>query len=123
MLAVVGIGLAMLIVGVAFWKLIGLEAMHFLQMLFFCMTLVDILPPMLGPVTELNSFVNGYNGMFRDYPELLEFDDPTMQKMEIQMQIGARFLQNINYMLITQVIAISFAIFFTCLKCILKARA
>lgn len=76
MIACVGAGLAVMTIGIGFWKLIGVEMMNLLQMVFFCMGMVPTLQPLMAPVTELRNSVNGYNGLFRDYPNLYNFDDP-----------------------------------------------
>lgn len=92
MMGCVGIGLVVTVVGLGFWKLIGVETMNLLQMLFFCMGLMSTMQPLMAPITELRDSVNGYNGMFRDYPGLYSFDEPEMPKILSQMYVGARFL-------------------------------
>lgn len=92
--------------GLASWKLIGLEVMSLLQTVYFCVSLMWTLHPLLGPVAELYSFVNGYNGLFKDNP-LYDFDEPPMRMVLTQMHIGARFLENINFMIIAELVVLS----------------
>lgn len=79
---------------------------------------------MLIPITEIGDMVNGYNGLFRDNTNLLSFDEPILPKMLSQMKIGARFIQNCNYMILLQLLVIVIAGIFFILsylnKCILK---
>jgi hypothetical protein len=76
-----GISLGLLLLSLGFWKMIGVEVMHVLQTLFFAVSLVTVLPPTLAPMAELNSLVNGYNGLFTDFPGRMDFDEPTMPKV------------------------------------------
>lgn len=111
-IACVGVGLAVLVIGLGFWKMIGVETMNVLQMMFFCMGMMSSLQPMMGPVTELYNTVNGYNGLFRDRPTLYNFDEPELPKMLIQMHIGARFLENCNIMIAGELLVIFIGLLF-----------
>jgi hypothetical protein len=113
----VGIGFTAFIIGALFWKIVGLETMNILQMLFFCVGLMPTLLPMFSPIAELNA-VNGYNGMFKDHTDLFDFDEPSLPKTLVQMKIGARFIENYNYMLIGNLIVIAIGgIFFLMSYC------
>lgn len=47
----VGIGISVLIIGMGFWKIIGVETMNILQFLFYSMTFFTFLQPLLAPIT------------------------------------------------------------------------
>jgi hypothetical protein len=101
-----GVAFSVLILGIGFWKLIGVEAMHIMQILFIANSLVSSLPPTLAPASELWP-VLGYNNMFNDFPGLYNLDVPfPLPKTLIQMQLGVRFVQNCNYMIACQLLVI-----------------
>lgn len=46
-----GLSLAVLIIGIGFWKMVGVESIHVLQILFFAMSMLTTLQPGLAPIT------------------------------------------------------------------------
>lgn len=95
------VALVNLVIGVGFWKLVGIEATHVIQILFLASSLITSLPPAMAPATEVWPSL-GYNKLFTDFPDLFGFDSPDMPKTLVQMGVGARFVQNCNYMLAGQ---------------------
>lgn len=95
------VALVNLIVGIGFWKLVGVEATHVIQVLFLAGSLIVSLPPAMMPTTDTWPSL-GYNKLFTDFPDLFNFDSPDMPKTLAQMGVGARFAQNCNYMLAAQ---------------------
>ena len=96
-----GAAFAALLLGVIYWKLVGVEASHIMQILFLASILVPSLPPPLAPASEL-WLTLGYNNMFTDFPGLYDFGAPELPKTLAQMQLGVRFVQNCNYMIAGQ---------------------
>ena len=115
-----GVAFAVLVLGIGFWKLVGIEAMHVMQILFVASILVASLPPPLAPASELWPAL-GYNNMFTDFPRLYDFGTPELPKTLIQMQMRARFVQNCNYMIAGQLLVVLVGgIFFLLSKAITK---
>lgn len=85
-----GVAFAVLILGIGFWKLVGVEATHVMQILFVASSLVTSLSPPLAPASELWPTL-GYNNMFADFPGLYDFGAPELPKTLTQMQLGVRF--------------------------------
>lgn len=93
-----GVGVFVLLVSAVSNHAAGIETMHVLQVLFFSVSMMGVIQPTLSGVAAFAG-VNGYNALFNDNPNLMNFGTSPTIPILTTMGLGVRFLQNINIML------------------------
>ena len=111
--------LATVVLSFRFWVLAGIELVHVVQIAFLACSLVESLPPVLAPASELWLSL-GYNKFFTDFSGLLDFQSPELPKTLTQMEMGPRFVQNCNYMIAGQVVVVIVGVFIYLLSLMMK---
>jgi hypothetical protein len=94
-----GFALFLMVIGLAFRGLIGIELLNIIQMAYFSVSLLTNVPATMIPFAQLSELINGFvyrSGEAIDtYPQLL------------QMNVSAQFLSNCNIMLLLELLVVT----------------
>jgi hypothetical protein len=94
-----GFALFLMVIGLAFRGLIGIELLNTMQMAYFSVSLLSNVPATMTPFAQLSELVNGF--VFR-WGEAIDTYSPLLQ-----MNVSAQFLSNCNIMLVLELLVVA----------------
>jgi divalent metal cation (Fe/Co/Zn/Cd) transporter len=94
-----GFALFLMVVGLAFGGLIGIELLNVMQMAYFLVSLLTNVPATMIPFAQLSELVNGF--VYRSEEAIYTYSQL------LQMNVSAQFLSNCNIMLLVELIVMA----------------